>query len=144
MFSRAKLLVAAALVVVGAAACTDLTGTNASADGTYFLQAVNGNQVPYSYVDNSGNSITVQSDIYALNTNGTYTEQATFRINNGTSSQSEAGNWSQRGTVVTLSPTQSSINDFTVYQGTVSNSGVFGGTRTLTITLNGTTAVYSE
>jgi len=144
MFSRVRLLFAAALVLGGTAACADLTGMNARADGTFYLQTVNGNRVPYSYTDNSGNSVTVQGDTYALNSNGTYTEQATYRINNGTASQSESGNWSQSNNVVTFSPLQSSISDFAVYQGTLSNSGVFGGSRALSITINGTTAIYSE
>lgn len=143
MLARAKALMAAALLVGAASACSDNTGVNARADGVYSLQTVNGTQVPYSYVDNLGNNITIQSDTYVLNSDFTYTEQRIERINGSTQSQSEVGSWSQSNNVVTFTPNQSDIS-LSIYQGTIDNSGIFGGTRTLTISINGVTGIYSE
>jgi hypothetical protein len=149
MFSRARLLVAAALVVGGAAACSDLTGFNGTADGSYFLQTVNGNPLPYSFFDNtSGSTITVLSGTYALNSNRTYTALLTYRITTGsqtsTGSQSESGDWTQSGNSVTFTPTFSDVQDYTVYSATIANSSSFGGSRTLRTSVNGLTAVYSD
>lgn len=143
MLARAKALMAAALLVGAASACSDTTGVNARADGIYSLQTVNGTQVPYSYVDNSGNNITIQSDTYVLNSNFTYSEQRAEIVNNQVVGQSESGSWSQSNNVVTFTPSQSDIS-LQIYQGTIQNSGIFGGTRTLTISVNGVTGVYSE
>jgi hypothetical protein len=147
MFSRVRLLVAAALVVGGAAACSDLTGFSGTADGTYFLQTVNGNPLPYTY-NESGSTISVQSSTYVLNSDQTYTALLSYTIttNNQTTtgSQSESGDWSQSGNVVTLTPTFSSIGDYTIYSATMANSRTFGGTRTLRTSLNSLTAIYSD
>jgi len=140
---------AAALLVGTATACSDLTGANARADGVYYLQTVNGTSVPYSYIDSqTGNTVTVQSDVYSLNSDATYSELATYRVSNGsqttTQSQTESGTWTQSSSIVTFTPSLSSTNNFSLYQGSIGNSGSFGGARTLSITINGTTAIYSE
>lgn len=149
MLTRTRALLAVALLAGGAAACSDVTGANARADGVYYLQTVNGTTVPYSYVDNTtGNTVTIESDTYALNSNGTYSDQAISRIDNGTQvstqSYSESGTWTQRSNVVTFTPSQSSGNNFSIYDGTIATSSSFNGTRTLTISGNGATAIYSE
>jgi hypothetical protein len=153
MKASAKVLMCAALLVGTATACSDLTGVNARADGVYYLQTVssaNGTStVPYTYVDQTtGNRVTVQSDVYSLNSDGTYSELATYRVFNGTTttnqSQNESGNWTQSTNVVTFTPRVSSTNNFALYQGSIGSSSSFGGVRTLSITINGTTALYSE
>ena len=143
MMARAKLLVAAALLLGTATACSDVTGNNVNAEGAFFLQTVNGTHVPYSFTDNSGNTVTVQSDTYALNSDGTYDDQQISRVNGTTQTGTEFGTWTQSGNVITFRPQQSDF-DLTPYQGTVRNSGTFGGSRTLTISLNGSTAIYSD
>lgn len=147
MFSRVRLLVAAAVVVGSASACSDLIGFNGTADGSYYLQTVNSDQLPYSYSD-AGATVTVLSGTYALNTNGTYAALVTFRVTDisGTTTQSlsESGDWSQSGNSVTFTPFQSDAGDYAIYRATMSNSSSFGGTRTLRTTLNGLTAVYSD
>jgi hypothetical protein len=147
MFNRVKLLVAATLVVGGAAACSDLIGFNGTADGTYYLQTINSDPLPYSYND-AGATVTVQSGTYALNTNGTYVALVTFRVtdNSGTStgSLSESGDWSQSGNTVTFTPFQSDAGDYADYRATVSNNSSFGGSRTLRTSRNGLTAIYSD
>lgn len=132
----------AALLVAGATACSDLTG-NVNAQGRFDLMAVNGTQVPYSYTDTNGNQILVESDTYVLNSNGQYTDQQISRVNNVDQSGIEVGSWSQSGNTVYFTPTQSDF-DLTPYQGTVRNDNSYGGSRTLTISLNGSTAVYTD
>ena len=143
--ARLKVLMTAALLVGGAAACSDLTGTTARADGVYFLQSVNGNPVPYSYVDNTtGHTLTVMSDDYSLNSNGTYSDQQLYTDNGLNSSYTEAGSWTQRNNVVSFYPSQSSTSNLSVYSGTLANSNVFGGARTMSIDFSGTIWLYSE
>lgn len=142
MIARAKALVAAALLLGGGVACSDLTG-NVNAEGQFFLMTVDGTQVPYSYTDANGNNVFLQSDTYVLNTDGTYNDTQVARVNNSTQSLQEFGTWTQGGNTVYFTPTQSDFS-LTPYQANVRNSSQFGGDRTLTISLNGTTAIYSD
>jgi hypothetical protein len=147
MMARRTVLMAAALLVGGVTACSDLTGTNARADGNYYLQTVNNVTIPFTYTDNTtGHSLTVTNDIYAVNTNGTYNDQQLYRDNtiNSSLSYTESGTWSQSNSTVTFYPNQSSTGNLTVYTATVGNSNVFGGAKTLTINFSGTTWFYSE
>lgn len=143
--ARAKLLVAATLLSVGAVACSDLTG-NVNAEGSYSLRQVSDqsgtSNVPYTFTDQFGNTILVQSDIYSLNTDGSYTEVRFQRVNGATQSPSEFGSWSQSGNTVFFNPSQSDF-DLTPYQGTVRSNSEFGDSKTLTISINGSTAIYS-
>jgi hypothetical protein len=141
--ARMRVLLAAAVVVGGAAACSDLTGNNVNAEGTYSIQTVNGTQVPYTYTDNSGNTIFLQSDDYSLNNDGTYQEFRTWRTNGLAQSGLEDGIWTQNGNVVEFTP-QTSDFSLQPYQATVRSTSEFGGSRTLTISINGTTAIYSD
>jgi hypothetical protein len=143
MMARMRVLLAAALLVGGATACSDLTGNNVSAEGAFALETVNGTQVPYTYNDTNGNSIFLQSDFYSLNNDGSYTEFRAWRENGLAQSGTEDGEWSQSSNVVYFTPVTS---DFSLqpYQATVRNSSDFGGSRTLTISINGTTAIYSD
>jgi hypothetical protein len=144
MMAHAKVLMAAALVLGSAVACSDVTGNNVDAQGSFFLESVNGQQVPYSYVDqNTGNQITVEGDQYRLNGDGTYNDLQTSNVNGFAQSGTEFGTWSQSGNTVFFRPTQSDF-DLTPYQATVRNSSQFGGSRTLTISLNGSTAIYTD
>jgi hypothetical protein len=143
MMARARVLLAAALLVGGATACSDLTGNNVNAEGTYSIQTVNGIQVPYSYQDNSGNTILLLSDDYSLNNDGSYQEFRTWRTNGLAQSGLEDGFWSQSNGVVDFTP-QTSDFSLQPYQATVRNSSQFNGSRTLTISINGTTAIYSD
>ena len=143
MMANAKALLAAALVFGGAVACSDVTGNNVDAQGSFFLETVNGTQVPYSYTDNNGNQIVVQGDQYSLNGDGTYNDLQTSRVNGVAQSGTEFGTWTQSNNTIFFRPQQSDF-DLTPYQGTVRNSSQFGGSRTLTISLNGSTAIYSD
>jgi hypothetical protein len=135
---------AAALLVGGVTACSDLTGANGRADGVYYLQDVNNNSLPFSYVDNStGHTLTVQSDQYLVNSDGTYSDQQSYTDNGAQRSYTESGNWSQSGTVVTFTPFFSSTNNITAYQATIATGGSFGGTKTMSINFSGTVWYYS-
>jgi hypothetical protein len=145
MIARAKALVAAALLLGGAAACSDITGNNVNAEGQFFLITVDGTQVPYSYTDANNNNVFLQSDTYVLNTDGSYSDNQVSRVNGSTQSLFEFGSWSQNGNTVVFRPNQSDFDpNLTPYQATVRNSNQFGGDRTLTISLNGITAIYSD
>jgi hypothetical protein len=144
MMARRTVLLAAALLVGGVTACSDLTGANSSADGNYTLQAVNNNGLPFSYVDNStGHTLTVQSDQYLVNSDGTYSDQQSYTDNGSQRSYTESGDWSQSGTVVTFTPFFSSTGNTTAYQATISTGGTFGGTKTMSINFSGTVWYYS-
>jgi hypothetical protein len=146
MMARTKFLVAATLLSVGAVACSDLTG-NVNAAGSFSLKQVSDQQgtsnVPYSFTDNNGNNIFLQSDTYVLNTNGTYQETRFQTVNGQAESPGEFGNWDQSGNTVFFTPSQSDF-DLTPYQGTVRNDSQFNGSRTLTISINGSTAIYTD
>ena len=145
MMAHRNVLMAAALLVGGLTACTDLTGANARADGVYYLQSVNNTTIPFTYTDNTtGHSLTVTNDVYAVNSDGTYSDQQLYTDNGLNRSYSESGTWSQSSNVVTFRPNQSSTGNLTIYTATVGNSNVFGGARTLTINFSGTTWFYSE
>ncbi|MDQ6771172.1 MAG: hypothetical protein M3Z54_14440 [Gemmatimonadota bacterium] len=145
MMARAKVLMTAALLIGGATACSDLTGNTSRADGVYYLQTYNNTPLPYTYRDANNNTITIQSDTYSLNSDGSYTEFATYLINNATQSQTESGTWSQSGSVVTFYPSQSTFGGtLTPYTGNLGNSSSFSGARTLSFNISGTTAIYSQ
>jgi hypothetical protein len=135
---------AAALLVGGVTACSDLTGTT-RADGTYFLQGVNNSSLPFSYIDNNtGRTFTVQNDTYVLASDGSYSDQQSYTDNGSQRLYTESGSWSQSNNVVTFTPFQSSTGNTTVYQATLGNSSSFGGARTMTINFSGTVWYYSE
>ena len=135
---------AAALLVGGVTACSDLTG-NTRADGTYYLQGVNNSGLPFSYIDNNtGRTFTVQNDTYVLAGDGSYSDQQSYTDNGQQRLYTESGSWSQSNNVVNFTPFQSSTGNTTAYQATLGNSGSFGGARTMTINFSGTVWYYSE
>lgn len=121
-----------AMIVAGAAACTDNSGPNGGvAGGLYALTNVNGAALPYSYtVSNGGggtSTVTLQSDVYSLNSNGTYTEAINETVDGSPVTDNESGNWSQGNGVVAFQPSYSSYNPtLSAYQGSLSNGGLFG------------------
>jgi hypothetical protein len=149
MMTRTKVLLAAALLVGSASACSDLNGNNVAADGSYSLVRVSNSSgstnVPYSYTDqNSGHTITVQSDNFVLLSDGSYQEHQVYQDNGFQAVANETGSWSQSGNTVFFSPDPGGDFGGQSYQGTIQNNGSFGGSRTLTISINGTTAIYSD
>jgi len=148
MMTRAKVLLAAALLVGSASACSDINGNNVAADGDFFLSAVNDGSgttgLPYTYIDsNTGHTIQIQSDEFLLTSDGGYSERQVYRDNGVVRQANETGSWSQSGNVVFFTPDLGSDFGDTPYQGTVRNDNSFGGSRTLTISISGFTEVYS-
>jgi hypothetical protein len=143
MMANAKALLAAAVLLGGAVACSDVTGNNVDAQGSFFLETVNGTHVPYSFNDGNGNTTTVISDQYVLNGNGTYNDLQSSQFNGVSQSGTEFGTWTQSGNTVFFQPQQSDFG-LDPYQATVRSSGQFNGSRTMTISLNGSTAIYSD
>jgi len=129
------------------AACTDNTSpNNQSAGGTYDLQTVNGNNLPYSYNTSSG-TLTIDSDVYTLRSDGTYNETINETISNGVTSSpasdGEAGTWYQNGNAVVFSPSASTQNNFTQYTGSLTGSGTFSHS-SITFSYNGVVWVYNH
>ncbi len=135
---------AAALLLGGATACSDLTGAN-RADGVYYLLAIGNTNLPAQYQDsNTGRVFTALSDQLALNSDGTYNDQQVYRDGNFQGTYTESGNWSQSGSRVTFHPTFSSANYYNDYSGTLGNSNGFGGARSISVNLGNSIWYYSE
>lgn len=142
---RSSLAMGLAALALGAAGCTDLTSTNSSASGTYVLATVNGNQLPYQVQQVNGSVVTIESDIYTLSSDNTYTEMTTLRLSNGqTTTASEQGDWSQSNTAVQFMPTVSSSGTYVNYTGSLTDSGLLSSGKTLTIGINGIVEVYQQ
>jgi len=139
--------VAAVAMLAASVACTDNTSpSNRSAGGTYDLQTVNGTSMPYSYNTSSG-TLTIESDIYTLNNDGTYNETISETISNGFSntptSDAEAGTWYQSGNAVVFSPNYSTQGNYTQYTGALSGGGTFSHS-SITFSYNGVVWVYNH
>ncbi len=139
------------LAIVGAlaafAACNDSTSPGTQlAGGSYALQTVNGSNLPYTYPAGSS-TVTIQSDVYTLNNDGSYTETISEMISNGVTStpntDSEAGTWVQSGSTVAFAPSYSTQNNYSQYAGTLSASSTFSHS-TLTFQSGGTMWVYAH
>lgn len=136
------LRLAALAVCLGVAACTDSTGiSNQDVTGTYLLQTVNGNGLPYVFNPGTG-TVSVQADRYTLNNDGSYIEVTDEILSNGSpSSLAESGNWSRNGNEVTFNPT-SGGSAGSQYFATVNGGSILGGGTTLTISGSNTVSVY--
>jgi hypothetical protein len=134
-----------AALALGAVGCTDVTSTNRAADGTYVLATVNGNPLPFQVQQPSGSVVTIESDVYTLSADNTYTEMTTLRLANGqTTTASEQGDWAQSNTAVQFMPTVSSSGTYVNYTGSLSGGGLLSNGLTLTIGVNGVVEVYEQ
>ena len=138
---------AAVAALTALAACTDNTSPSTQlAGGSYSLQTVNGNGLPYSYTSGS-NTLTIQNDMYTLNNDGTYSETINETISNGYStspaSDAESGTWSQNGNAVVFSPSYSTQSNYTQYTGSLTTGGTFSHS-SLTCSYNGVVWVYDH
>lgn len=114
------------LAVVALAACNnDSTSPNGTVVGTYSLRTVNGSQLPYTFSDGS----VLVSDQLTINSNGTYTDIASY---SNVNSNPEQGYWSINNNLISFNDINSGAN----YTGSVSGSvltetfAVNGGTIT--------------
>ncbi|HEY5087156.1 MAG TPA: hypothetical protein VII66_07375 [Gemmatimonadaceae bacterium] len=138
---------AVVVALAALAACTDNTSpVTQLSGGSYSLQTVNGTNVPYTYTSGS-TTITIQSDIYTLNNDGTYSESISEIISNGFSSSpasdGESGTWSQNGNAVVFAPSYSTQNNYSQYTGALSGSSTFSHS-TLTFSYSGVVWVYAH
>ncbi len=138
---------ATVVALVGAVACSDNTSPSSQfAGGTYALQTINASNLPYTYSSGSG-TVTIQSDMYTLNSDGTYSETINETISNGSgsspASDAEAGTWSQNGNAVVFSPTYSTQGTYAQYTGSLTGSGTFSHS-SLTFSYNGVVWVYNH
>jgi hypothetical protein len=122
-----------ALALAGTAACTDNSGPNGTdVGGLYALTSVNGVGMPYGFTDQStGGTTTLQSDVYTINRNGTYSEVINESTSNGygtsPTTDDESGTWSQSGNTITFQPTYSSFSSsLAPYSASLATSGAFG------------------
>lgn len=139
------------LAVLGAlaafAACSDTTSPyGGSVGGSYALQTVNGNTLPYSYTS-GGRNISIQNDVYTLNNDGTYSESINETVSSGGSfspaSDAEAGTWYQSGSSIVFTPNYSTQNNYAQYTGSLSNASTFSHS-SITFSYNGVTWVYNH
>lgn len=106
--------------VVAFVGCSDITGIgNGTVGGSYILASVNSNSLPFTYTSGS-NTITINSDLYNLQSNGTYNETINETISNGYSSSpasdAESGTWARTVTLSFLSELQHSGQHRTVHR----------------------------
>jgi hypothetical protein len=148
MRTRAFKSLAAIGALAAFAACTDNTSpfNQQLSGGSYALQTVNGSSLPYSYTTGSI-TLTIQSDAYTLNSDGTYSEAINETIFNGFStspaSDAEAGTWSQNGNAVSFAPNYSTQNNYTQYTGSLTAGGTFSHS-SLTFSYNGVVWLYNH
>jgi len=134
---RKLLLAVASLAIIGCGG--DSTGPVASVAGTWNLQTVNGNPLPYTAAFVAGPPVyrlELVSDVFVAAANGTYTEAFTTRETNGTTvtntTENDTGTWTQNNANVTV----------TASDGTVSTASISGNT--ITINQQGLVAVYKR
>lgn len=142
---RSSLAMGLAALALGAAGCTDVTSTNSSAAGIYALQTVNGNPLPFSVQQSNGTVVTIQSDVYTLNTDNTYSERTSETLGNGqTVTRAEEGDWSQNNNAIQFVPTVNTGGQYTNYTGSLTGGGLLSSGLTLTIGINGIVEVYQQ
>lgn len=102
-------LVASALFasVLAISACGDgPTGISGSAEGTWFLQTIDGTPLPVTIFETTGYRVEVMGGVLDLHANGTYTNTYTYReTENGvptTIDETEFGSYFQSGSTITL------------------------------------------
>jgi hypothetical protein len=141
--------VAVIAAVTAFAACSDdiTAPDNQAAGGSYELVTVNGADVPYTYTSGTS-TISITSDVYVLNNDGTYNETITETVTNGTGSSSpatdtESGTWAQNGSAVVFVPTASTQGNTTQYTASLKSGGTFSHS-SLTFSSDGIVWVYDH
>ena len=103
-----RFVLACAAMTLLACGGGDSTGPVASAEGTWSLQTVGGTALPYTYAYDAATQhrLEVMSDVFVMSSDGTYTETFTVRETQGTqvttSTDADAGTWTQSGRTVTV------------------------------------------
>lgn len=133
--------VALTVAVVAAIACGGSGGpttpTPASVAGTWNLQSVNGQGLPYILVQSGANKVEWTADQLLVGAGGTFTQTSTFRVTtNGqvaTQTAGDAGTYTLTGTNVT----------FVFASDGSSGAGTLSG-KTLTVSETGLSLVYEK
>lgn len=132
-----KLLLACAAVAMIACGGSDSTGPAASVEGTWNLQTVNGQPLPYTAFFNASPvyRIEILSDQVIAHSDGTYVENGVIRTTDGTTvtttNQQDTGLWAQHGGQVDFT----SDSDASVTTATVSGDQ-------LHLSVDGFTGIY--
>lgn len=128
-------------------ACSDTTGLgNTIVGGSYVLASVNSNSIPFTYTTGS-NTITINSDVYNLQSNGTYSETINETTSNGVSSSpasdAESGTWTQNGNAIVFYPNYSTQGNTAQYTGSLTGGGTFSHS-SLTFSYSGVVWIYNH
>jgi hypothetical protein len=110
----ARTVLAAALLA--AAACggdDDDPAGPAAISGTYTLRTVDGNAVPATFTDGSGNVLRFDSGALTLNDGGTYTGALGVTFNSAPFDLEDEGTFTRTGNTLTFASTIDADNDFT-------------------------------
>ena len=134
----ARLAPATFLLALAAAACSsDSSGPDVSVVGTWQLQTVNGQALPYVVAQSGSDKIEVTSDVLTVAEGGAFTEITTIRVTSGgtvtTQSIPDAGSYSVNGTAV----------NFTFQSDGSSGTGTLSES-TLTVATQGVSLVYKK
>ncbi len=106
-FLRIALLTA----LIPLASCSDAFGIGTRLIGTWSIEDYNGARIPALFDRNSFESTEIVSDVFLIESNGTYSNDYTFRItsNNGSmrlESHSDFGYWDRSGNEYYLTDTR--------------------------------------
>lgn len=97
-FFRSALLA----TLIPLASCTDAFGIGTRAVGTWSIEEFNGERVPALFDVNRFESTEIVSDVFLIESNGTYSNDYTFRITSNSGavrleSYSDTGYWDRSG-----------------------------------------------
>lgn len=97
-FLRSALLV----ILIPFAACSDAFGIGTRPVGTWSIEEFNGQRIPALFDTNSFQSTEIVSDVFLIESNGTYSNDYTFRITSNSGavrleSYSDFGYWDRYG-----------------------------------------------
>lgn len=140
MFRPARAIAAIALLTVSACGGDSSNSTSPTAvtfAGTYQLQTVNGQKLPYVAVQSGNNAVTITADQLSIADGGSWSETITVATTtNGTTTAQTAANsgaWVRSGSQLAL--LQNGANYFT---------GTFSSNRLDLANINGATFVYTK
>jgi hypothetical protein len=130
-------VLAAVAVIACGSDSSSSTGPQATIAGTWTLQTINGQGLPFIVVQNGSNKTEVVSDVVTISGTGSYTQTSTIRVTtNGvanTQSSADAGTYTLNGTAVAFHSNS---------DGSTTNAAWSGNT--LTVTDVGLAAVYKR
>ena len=137
---RKLILSTLAATAVATAACggDSSTGPSSSVAGSYALQTVNSQSLPFVIQDDVTGKVEILSDSYSVTANGAYTNQTVVRttLNGAASTQSisSSGTYTRSGNSITLTDSSDPTDKVTA---TVSASA-------MTISVDGFVLVYQR